>query len=180
MGKGIALKDALKKYSEKTGENPAELTVVKLNGWLPPIDKLDPSLGNLANCEKLSLSTNMIEKLTNLNLLKNVKVLSIGRNALKSLAGIEGLSDTLEELWASYNFIDKLKNLSGLKNLRVFCLSNNLVKDINELKNLADLPNFGDLLLKGCPLESILGEHYRYKIAEVLPQLKKLDGTSLI
>ncbi|KAF8765015.1 Dynein light chain 1 like protein [Argiope bruennichi] len=180
MGKGIALKDALKKWSEKTGENAAEATVVKLNGWIPSIDKLDVSLATLTNCEKLSLSTNMIDKLTNLNALSKVKIFSVGRNNLKSLNGIEALAETLEELWASYNNVDKLKPVGSLKKLRVLYLSNNNVKDINELKHLAELPNLEDLVLKGCPVESNLGENYRSKVAEILPQLKKLDGTSLI
>ncbi|GFR04014.1 dynein light chain 1, axonemal [Trichonephila clavata] len=180
MGKGIAFKDGLKKWAEKTGENASEATVIKLNGWIPSIDKLDASLATLTNCEKLSLSTNMIDKLTNLNTLSKVKILSVGRNNLKSLNGIEGISETLEELWASYNNIDKLKAASSLKNLRVLYLSNNNLKDANELKHLAELPKLEDLVLKGCPIESILGENYRSKVAEIIPQLKKLDGTSLI
>lgn len=180
MGKGIALKDALKKWAEKSGETPAEATVVKLNGWIPPIDKLDASLGTLANCEKLSLSTNMIDKLTNLNLLSKVKIFSIGRNNLKTLNGIEGIAETLEELWCSYNNIDKMKPIATLKNLRVLYMSNNNVKDINELKHLAELTKLEDLVLKSCPIESNLAENYRVKVGEVLPQLKKLDGTSLI
>ncbi|GFS63695.1 dynein light chain 1, axonemal [Nephila pilipes] len=180
MGKGIAFKDGLKKWSEKTGENASEATVVKLNGWIPAIDKLDASLATLAKCEKLSFSTNMIDKLTNLNTLPEVKIFSVGRNNLKSLNGIEGLSETLEELWASYNNVDKLKAVASLKNLRVFYLSNNNLKDINELKHLAELPKLEDLVLKGCPVETILGENYRLKVSEILPQLKKLDGTSLI
>jgi Leucine-rich repeat (LRR) protein len=40
---------------------------------------------------KLSLSTNMIERLSNLNSLKNLKILSVGRNFLKSLVGVVSL-----------------------------------------------------------------------------------------
>ncbi|XP_035216228.1 dynein light chain 1, axonemal-like [Stegodyphus dumicola] len=180
MGKGIALKDALKKWAEKTGEVPGEANVVKLNGWIPPIEKLDPSLGTLTNCERLSLSTNMIDKLTNLNTLNKVKILSVGRNNLKNLNGVEALGETLEQLWISYNNIDKLKPVSNLKNLKVLYMSNNNLKDINELKHLSELSNLEELVLKGCPVETILGENYRTKVAEILPQLKKLDGTSLI
>lgn len=179
MGKGIALKDALKKWAEKTGEILSEATEVKLNGWIPPIDKLDTSLGNLTSCEKLSLSTNMIDKLTNLNMLPKVKIFSIGRNNLKTFNGIEGLAETLEQLWASYNSVDKLKPLSNLKHLKVLYMSNNNVKDVNELKHLSELADLEDLVLKGCPVEVNLSD-YRSKVAEVLPQLKKLDGTSLI
>ncbi|GIX95009.1 dynein light chain 1, axonemal [Caerostris extrusa] len=85
MGKGIAFKDALKKWSEKTGENAAEATVVKMNGWIPSIDKLDASLATLTNCERLSLSTNMIDKLTNLNSLSKVKDLLCGEEQPEEL-----------------------------------------------------------------------------------------------
>lgn len=34
---------------------------------IPPIEKMDASLSTLVNCEKLSLSTNCIEKIANLN-----------------------------------------------------------------------------------------------------------------
>lgn len=180
MGKGIAFKDALKKWAEKTGEVPSEAVVVKLNGWIPPIDKLDQSLGTLTNCESLHLSTNMIDKLTCLNMLPKVKIFSIGRNNLKTFNGIEGLVETLEQLWASYNSVDKLKPLSNLKHLKVLYMSNNNVKDVNELKHLSEIASLEDLVLKGCPVEGNLGDNYRTKVAEVLPQLKKLDGTSLI
>lgn len=180
MGKGIALKDALKKWADKSGEASGEATTVKLNGWIPSIDKLDASIGTLTSCEKLSLSTNMIDKLTNLNMLPNLKILSVGRNNLKTLNGIEGVAETLEQLWASYNSVDKLKPLSNMKHLKVLYLSNNNVKDVNELKHLSELADLEDLVLKNCPVETNLGENYRVRVAELLPQLKKLDGTSLI
>lgn len=40
---------------------------------------------------KLSLSTNMIEKISGLNGLKNLRVLSVGRNYIKSFNGLVSL-----------------------------------------------------------------------------------------
>lgn len=37
---------------------------------------------------KISLSTNMIEKITGLNGMKNLRILSLGRNYIKTLAGL--------------------------------------------------------------------------------------------
>jgi dynein light chain 1 len=37
---------------------------------------------------KLSLSTNMIEKIAGISSLKNLRILSLGRNYIKSLAGL--------------------------------------------------------------------------------------------
>ena len=74
-------------------------------GVYPPIEKLEGPLHILVNCEKLSLSTNLIVNIQNLQVrhnrqslqffkmnhqvLKNLKVLSLGRNLVKSLQGIE-------------------------------------------------------------------------------------------
>ncbi|KAL5006499.1 hypothetical protein ScPMuIL_015305 [Solemya velum] len=128
--KGTTIKEALARWEEKSGEKSKDAKVVKLNGILPPVDKMDASLSTLACCEQLSLSTNNIEKIANLNGLKNLKILSLGRNNIKSLTGLEAVGDTLQELWISYNLIEKLKGVNVLKKLKVLHMSNNLVKDI--------------------------------------------------
>ena len=66
------------------------------------MDKMDDSLNQFEACQKLSLSTNAIERIVNLKL-KNIRILSIGRNNIKRVAGLEDVSQTLEELWISYN-----------------------------------------------------------------------------
>ncbi|XP_055361498.1 dynein axonemal light chain 1 isoform X4 [Betta splendens] len=129
MAKSTTVKEALAKWEEKSGEKANEAKAIKLYSQIPPIEKMDASLSTLTNCEKLSLSTNCIEKISNLNGLKNLKILSLGRNNIKSLSGLEAVGDTLEELWISYNLIEKLKGIQSLKNLKVLYMSNNLVKE---------------------------------------------------
>ena len=58
---------------------------IKLIGVYPPIEKMEGPLHILVNCEKLSLSTNLITQIQNLQVLKNLRVLSLGRNLIKSL-----------------------------------------------------------------------------------------------
>ena len=58
---------------------------------------------------------------------KNLKVLSLGRNSIKSLQGVEGAADTLEQLWISYNQIDKLKPIRNLAKLHTLYMAHNLV-----------------------------------------------------
>ena len=58
---------------------------------------------------------------------KNLKVLSLGRNLIKSLAGIEGAGETLEQLWISYNQIDKLKPIRNMTKLHTLYMAHNLV-----------------------------------------------------
>lgn len=55
---GLSCRDAIKAFEAKSGQNAAEASEVKLICQIPPIDKLDDSLNQLENCQKLSLSTN--------------------------------------------------------------------------------------------------------------------------
>ena len=72
---------AIKNFEAKTGEVAAEAKIVKLYCQIPPISKLDSNLNNLAGCEHLQLSTNNIDKIgVAFTGLKNLKILSLGRN----------------------------------------------------------------------------------------------------
>jgi dynein light chain 1 len=81
------------------------------------------------NHRQLSLSSNQIEKISNLNGLDSLKILSLGRNSIKKIEGLEAVSNTLEELWLSYNLIEKLNGIECCKKLRVLYMSNNRIKD---------------------------------------------------
>ena len=65
--------------------------------------------------------------------MKNLRVLSIGRNAIKKIEKLDDVADTLEELWISYNLISSLDGLAGLTNLTSLYMSNNLIKSFGEL-----------------------------------------------
>ncbi|KAI0219106.1 Dynein light chain 1, axonemal [Lamellibrachia satsuma] len=180
--KGTTIKEALAKWEEKNGMKASEATRVELFAQIPPIEKMDASLSTLAACERLSLSTNCIEKIANLNGLKNLKILSLGRNNIKSLTGLEAVGDTLEELWISYNMIEKLKGINVLKKLKVLYVSNNAVKDWAEFNKLADLPCLLELLFVGNPLEEKHTSEgdWRDLVANKLKKLSKLDGVPVI
>ena len=64
---------------------------------------MDDALNTLENCSKLSLSTNAIERMIALPKLKNLKVLSLARNNIKKITGLDEVGAFLEELWLSYN-----------------------------------------------------------------------------
>lgn len=81
-----------------------------------------------------------------------MKILSLGRNLIKGLTGIEALGETLEELWISYNLIEKMKGIQAMKNLRILLMSNNLVREWNEFSKMSELPNLRELLFVGNPL----------------------------
>lgn len=78
-----------------------------------------------------------------------MKILSLARNNIKNLTGLEPVGDTLEQLWISYNNIEKMKGINVLRKLKVLYMSNNFVKDWSEFQKLADLPVLEDLLFVG-------------------------------
>uniref|UniRef100_A0A452TUH4 Dynein axonemal light chain 1 n=1 Tax=Ursus maritimus TaxID=29073 RepID=A0A452TUH4_URSMA len=176
--KATTIKEALARWEEKTSQKPSEAKEIKLYAQIPPIEKMDASLSTLANCEKLSLSTNCIEKIANLNGLKNLRILSLGRNNIKNLNGLEAVGDTLEELWISYNFIEKLKGIHVMKKLKILYMSNNLVKDWAEFVKLAELPCLEDLVFVGNPLEEkhSADGNWIEEATKRVPKLKKLDA----
>ncbi|XP_017664218.1 PREDICTED: acyl-coenzyme A thioesterase 5-like isoform X2 [Lepidothrix coronata] len=183
--KATTIKEALAKWEEKNGQKASEAKEVKLYGQVPPVEKMDESLSTLVNCEKLSLSTNCIERIANLNNLKNLRILSLGRNNIKNLNGLEAVADTLEELWISYNLIEKLRGIRVMRKLKVLYMSNNLVKDWAEFVRLAELPLLEDLVFVGNPLQekyasSDQKNSWIEEATKRVPKLKKLDGTLVV
>merc|ERR1712113_676160 len=102
----------------------------------PPIEKMDSALNQLVNVRHLSLSTNCIDKMIPLPALKNIEVLSLGRNMIKKIQGLEEVGATLKELWLSYNSISQLDGLTPCTKLTTLFLSNNKLKDWGELAKL--------------------------------------------
>ncbi|XP_036364885.1 dynein light chain 1, axonemal-like isoform X1 [Octopus sinensis] len=181
--KPTSIREAIARWEkENEGQKAVETKVLNFSFQVPFIEKIDPTVTTLAACEHLSLSTNNIEKIANLNGLKNLKILSLGRNKIKVLTGLDAVGETLEQLWISYNLVEKLKGINVLKNLRVLYMSNNVVSDWNEFNKLADLPLLEDLVFVGNPIEehhSAAGD-WRDLVAKKLPKLKKLDGVPII
>ena len=88
----------------------------------------------------LSLATNQIEKISNLNGLNSLKILSLGRNNIKKLEGLDAVGDTLEELWISYNQIERLNGIECCKKLKIVYASNNKIKAWDGVDRLVSLP----------------------------------------
>merc|ERR1711937_816282 len=79
-----------------------------------------------------ALSTNQIERIINLPKLKNLRILSLGRNNIKRIVGLDEIGQTLEQLWLSYNQIEKLEGLNPCIKLHTFFLGNNRVRSWDE------------------------------------------------
>lgn len=160
-------------------------THLDLSGHYPPINIIDESIQDFVMCEKISLSSNNIEKIQNLpGNNSRLKVLSLGRNIIKKLDGIHSVKDTLEQLWISYNNIEKLDGIEELHHLQVLYISNNKISDWEEIDRLSGLMYLTDILLIGNPLhlkykkKNMLSEYER-EVMRRLPRLKKLDGRIL-
>lgn len=88
MAKPTTIKEALTKWEERTKQDSTKATDIGLQFPFPPIEKMDATLATLTECRKLSLSTNMIEKIAGIGSLKNLRILSLARNNIKALNGI--------------------------------------------------------------------------------------------
>ena len=174
---GTSCKEAIKNYEAKSGQNAAEAAEVKLICQLPPIDKMDDSLNQLEACQKLSLSTNAIERMIALPKLKNLRILSLSRNNIKRIMALEDVGATLEELWISYNQIEKLDGLQPCVKLSVLYISNNKIKALDEIAKVAQLPEIKNVLFYGNP---IYGEKSKDEMAphivKRIPQIETVDG----
>ncbi len=126
-----------------------------------------------------------ISAIANLQSFKHLKVLSLGRNLLKTLQGVEAAADSLEQLWISYNQVDKLKPLRNLVKLKVLYMSHNLVREWREFEHMCELPCLEDLVFIGNPLEEELSaaagtSKYTDEVTRRLLYLRKLDGFPVI
>merc|ERR1712216_504296 len=176
-------KDAIKAFEAAEGKVAADCEDVRLcpiAHQLPVIQKMDASLSSLKKCKHLRLSTNSIDKITGLNGMEQLTILSLGRNQIRKIEGLEAVQDTLEQLWVSYNQIASLAGIEKLHNLQVLYMSNNKIDKWPEVERLKDLPKLRDLLMKGNPLErkhDEEGNNWRVEVLKRLPNLKTLDGT---
>ena len=173
-------KEAIKRWEAATGENPAEAVEVKLIAQVPPMEKIDESLSVFEKVEKLSLSTNAIERIQFLKF-KNLRILSLSRNSIGRISGLEEVSATLEELWLSYNAVSKLEGLSSLAKLVTLFLGNNKVAKWEEVAKLAQLPELKNILLVGNPIYGDKTvDNYKELNAPLvykrIPQIENIDG----
>jgi dynein light chain 1 len=193
---GTSCAEAIEIWQGYNPDSPVkEATKVLLCGLAPPIEKMDEALHQLVNVKQLSLSTNAIEKMIPLAPLRNLEILSLGRNHIKKIEGLEAVSATLRELWLSYNQINTLDGLDSCLRLEVLFMSNNKIGEDSrgkpsieggwrELDKLTCLPELKNVLFVGNPIyQDLTKKDILEKVTTRLPALKnnqgKVDGVKL-
>ena len=127
-------------------------------------------LQKFPNLYKLQLQTNKIRKLRILDECKNLEILNLSDNQLKS-AGLALLPKIigLKSADFSYNEIDTLENFADLRELESLNLSHNEIKEIPQLPNLSKL-KFLDLT--GNPINKLENLQYLESLLSI-----KLDDS---
>ena len=180
---GTTCREAIKKWQEEKQQDPAEAEEVLLCCQIPFIERLDDSLNQLENVEKLSLSTNSIDKMIALPKLRKIKILSLGRNNIKRIAGLDEIGQTLEQLWISYNQIEKLDGLTQCIKLKTLFASNNRVKNWDDVGKLALLPELKIVVLVGNPIYGT-GEKKEWavtaaQVVKKIPNIEYVDNFAI-
>jgi dynein light chain 1 len=177
---GQSLAAAIKQFNlANPGKRIEEEQLIKLLCTTPPIDKIDNSVNSFVNCVQLSLSTNGIDKIPLLpkSGLPKIEILSLGRNQIKKISGLEEIGDTLRELWISYNQISTLDGLNCCTNLETLFISNNKIKEMAETKRLTLNPALSNLNIVGNPIyDNANRNEIRTGIIRTVPSLRNVDG----
>ena len=145
----------------------------------PLITKMDNSLSTLKKCKQLRMSSNAIGKIEGLAGCDSLQILSLGRNNLKKIEGLNDIADTLEQLWISYNQIGSFAGIEKLVNLQVLYASNNKINAWPEIERLQALPKLREVLLVNNPLHNKTeaeGANWRIEVLKRLEKIKNIDG----
>ena len=156
-----------------------EVRLCPISMMKPLIAKMDNSLSTLKKCKQLRMSSNAIAKIEGLAGCDSLTILSLGRNNLKKIEGLNEVSDTLEQLWLSYNGIGTLAGIEKLTNLQVLYFSNNKIDKWPEVERLQALPKLRELNMVNNPLyvKHEADGDWRIQVIKRLEKLKTLDGS---
>ena len=82
--------------------------------------------------------------------LSRLRILSLGRNKIKAINGLDDVAGTLEELWISYNEITKLDGLASLQKLQKLYIARNLIESWDELDKIVRASRYSCLVMVTC------------------------------
>lgn len=147
---------------------------------------------NLPNLVIISLQSNRITKIENLEGCPKLEELYISDNGLTKIEGLEPLAN-LRVFDCANNQIERIENVKHLANLEEFWFNNNNLKQWEDIEVLKDLPKLKCLYMEQNPIyylknvkpdpmaldpsQQELTPAYRRKIIFTLPNLEQLDAT---
>lgn len=117
-------------------ENMNKLKVLTCRSCL--IGSMDGIVENHSTLHKLELYDNHIQKLTNLEHLKNLVILDMSYNAVRDMKPVE-VCVHLEELYLAQNKLRKIQGLKGLNKLRTLDLGANRIRVMDEVSDITSL-----------------------------------------
>ncbi len=136
-------------------------------------------LEKMTKLRVLSIQSNRIVKIENLDKLVNLEEFYIAHNGLTQIEGLEQ-NVKLTTLDVAGNRLTKVENVKHLSQLEEFWANDNQIADINKLEEELGpkhLPQLNTVYLEGNPAQRKEGPAYRRKLALALPQIKQIDAT---
>ena len=148
--------------------NFPNLSILSLqSNRLTKIENLDA----LVNLEELYLSENGLTKIEGLDKLINLKVLDLSINKIERIENIQNLNK-VEEFWFNGNNVSKWEDIDVLKvleSLKCLYLEHNPIYYVNNKK-----PTSADGFAAD---KQMINSSYRRKVIFTLPNLEQLDAT---
>jgi protein TilB len=137
--------------------------------------------GILSTMEEVSLHQFDIEKIENLDkLCRHLKILYLQNNIIEKLENLEKLKE-LEYLNLAVNSVSIIENLEGCESLKKLDLTLNFI-DIEDLaisiKNLSQVYSLSELFLTGNPCEKF--QYFKEYVIASLPQVTILNGNEIL
>ncbi|KAI9357346.1 hypothetical protein DFJ73DRAFT_821505 [Zopfochytrium polystomum] len=155
--------------ARKEGIDPLEVRMLRCD--YKNILKID-NLWAFENLTKLQLDNNIIERIENINFLKNLQWLDLSFNNITTIEGLDGLSK-LTDLTLFNNRISKVENMDDLVNLSIFSIGNN---NLTIMENMTYLSRFENLRVLNAAGNALCKSvNYRHYILAHIRGLKYLD-----
>ncbi|GAU99792.1 hypothetical protein RvY_10742 [Ramazzottius varieornatus] len=130
--------------------------------------------GLIHNLEELSLHQDSLEEIENLDRwCRELKILYLQGNSIQKIENLNRLKN-LEYLNLALNSIERINHLEGCESLKKLDLTANFIGDLTSVENLRHNCYLEELYLTGNPCAEYGG--YRMYVVGALPQLKVLDG----
>lgn len=127
-------------------------SVIEANFSSNCLTSIDASINTLPNIQKLFLDCNAIDRISNLDKLSALSVLSLSENNVAECIDLHLELGNLIELNLSQNSLKLLKGFRKLYSLQHLDLSCNLIDSMDEVDYLGALPCLDNLRLTGNPV----------------------------